>query len=421
MRSTSRHRSYNLAVTGATTSSGSVTPTPTNGKVDVSIAGTGDDSALGGTVDDARFAVDCDPATPSNTCVTTPLVLESPGSGHHRSKRDPARDRCPGPGPGIAHGLPAEPRLRGLVGPRRLRSPWSSTRRHRRPARCWSRRPPTTALWPTRSTRRRSASRARSPTSAPRPPRWSPPRAGSRRWSVAARLLRRARTTAPAWSSRRVTAPSAFDGGVGVRPRAAEPLTAYPDGTYQVWMHAKDAAGNWGTWTPTSFTVKRGLFADGFESGSVAAWTGGPTPNPAAARLAVTTAAHSAGTYGLAVAASGTAAATVQTPAVSPVAATYQRPIRLQPQRPSDHGDHRAHEHLHWAQRHDPGLPGAVPPGQPHGSGPGAAVLLGHQGHAVGDARGRPPGSTIQVDSASGKRATLTLTVNGAASARPRR
>ena len=24
-------------------------------------------------------------------------------------------------------------------------------------------------------------------------------------------------------------------------------LTAYPDGSYSIWMHAKDAAGNWGS------------------------------------------------------------------------------------------------------------------------------------------------------------------------------
>ena len=192
-------------------------------------------------------------------------------------------------------------------------------------------------------------------------------------------------------------------------------LTAYPDGTYQVWMHAKDAAGNWGTWTPTSFTVKRGLFADGFESGSVAAWTGGPTPNPAAARLAVTTAAHSAGTYGLAVTASGTAAATVQTPAVSPVAATYHARFAFNPNGLRTTGTTGLTSIF-------TGLSGTTP----------AFQVQYHRASLTAPAQvrlyfsatkvtpwvtlGTTSWSSVQVDWAAGKRATLTLTVNGAAS-----
>ncbi len=52
-------------------------------------------------------------------------------------------------------------------------------------------------------------------------------------------------------------------------------LTAYPDGSYRIWVHAKDAAGNWGDLVPATFTLKRGLFSDGFETGNTTPWNGG--------------------------------------------------------------------------------------------------------------------------------------------------
>jgi hypothetical protein len=108
-------------------------------------------------------------------------------------------------------------------------------------------------------------------------------------------------------------------------------LTAYPDGTYQVWMHAKDAAGNWGPWSPASFTIKRGLFADGFEAGTLAAWTGGTVPAPPGARLSATAAAANTGGFGLSVTGALQASATVATPVISPAATGYHVRFSFKP------------------------------------------------------------------------------------------
>ena len=70
----------NLAVTGATTSAVSATPTPTNGSVDVTVGATGDDSGLGGTVDQAQLAVDCDPAG-ATPCTFIAMGLGTPDAG----------------------------------------------------------------------------------------------------------------------------------------------------------------------------------------------------------------------------------------------------------------------------------------------------------------------------------------------------
>ncbi len=75
-------------------------------------------------------------------------------------------------------------------------------------------------------------------------------------------------------------------------------------GEHVLSIRARDGAGNWGAAVPlvVSVTPSDGIFADGFESGSTAAWTsvsGG-------SRVAVTPAAAAAGRLGLAITVAGT-------------------------------------------------------------------------------------------------------------------
>lgn len=83
-------------------------------------------------------------------------------------------------------------------------------------------------------------------------------------------------------------------------------LTSYPDGVYRMWVHAKDSAGNWGDLVPVSFTVKRGLFSDGFESGTTGAWLGGTV-----GAATVTGTGPIAGAFSLLTTGAGTAVAAV--------------------------------------------------------------------------------------------------------------
>ncbi|MHB8891134.1 MAG: S8 family serine peptidase [Candidatus Limnocylindrales bacterium] len=75
-------------------------------------------------------------------------------------------------------------------------------------------------------------------------------------------------------------------------------------GEHLLLLRARDAAGNWGQTTPlvVSVTPADGLFADGFESGSVASWSSAS----GGSRLAVTSAAAVGGDFGLTVVVSGT-------------------------------------------------------------------------------------------------------------------
>jgi hypothetical protein len=200
-------------------------------------------------------------------------------------------------------------------------------------------------------------------------------------------------------------------------------LTSYANGTYPVFMHALDAAGNWGPWASTNLVVQRGLFADGFEAGTlagvVAAWTGGSIPAlPATGRFAVTstTAGHNVGTYGLAVSGSGTAQATLQTPLVSPPlgAAAYHARFAFNP------------NGLRTANATSvtgilTGLSGASNAFQvQYRRGTNNAAAQVRLNFATANTAwvtiGTTTWSSVQVDWSSGKKATLTLTVNGAAS-----
>ena len=94
-------------------------------------------------------------------------------------------------------------------------------------------------------------------------------------------------------------------------------LTAYPDGTYSDLDARQGCGGQLGSVGGHDRSrSSAGLFADGFDAGTLTAWTGGTVPAAPGTRLLVQAAAASAGGFGLAVTGSGTTQATVQTPAV---------------------------------------------------------------------------------------------------------
>ena len=106
-------------------------------------------------------------------------------------------------------------------------------------------------------------------------------------------------------------------------------LTAFADGTYDVWVHAQDAAGNWGQLVAVPFTITRShvLFADNFERASgtlVPPWTS------KAGSVAITAAARILGSYGLQVTGSGSVSSTLT--GTGTPAATYHAQVLFDPQ-----------------------------------------------------------------------------------------
>jgi hypothetical protein len=193
-------------------------------------------------------------------------------------------------------------------------------------------------------------------------------------------------------------------------------LTAYADGTYPVFMHAKDAAGNWGPWASVNLVMKHGLFTDGFDSGATltSVWTGGVVAVPTT-RVAISAAARSAGVNGLAVTGSGTTQATVQTPPVAPPTATYHARFAFNPNGLRTTGTTGLTGIF-------TGLSGTTQAFQVQyrhttATGP-AQVRLFFSATRVTPwvTVGTSTWSSLQVDWAAGQRATLTLTVNGVAS-----
>jgi hypothetical protein len=89
---------------------------------------------------------------------------------------------------------------------------------------------------------------------------------------------------------------------------AAVPLAGRPAGALTLRARARDAAGNWGPVTSVTVTVQppNAIFANGFETGNVAAWSA------SAGTVAVTAAAARTGSFGLAVTRTGAAAGYVQ-------------------------------------------------------------------------------------------------------------
>ena len=126
------------------------------------------------------------------------------------------------------------------------------------------------------------------------------------------------------------------------------------------------------------------------------------------------TAGHSAGTYGLAVLGSGTTQATVQTPAITPGSVSYHVRIAMNPNGLRSSSATTATGILTGLSGTTSAFQVQYRRGTTTGGCPGPAELR-HGQHGLGDHRD-DTWSSIQVDWVSGKKATLTLTVNGAAS-----
>jgi hypothetical protein len=190
-------------------------------------------------------------------------------------------------------------------------------------------------------------------------------------------------------------------------------LTAYPDGTYDVWVHGQDAAGNWGQLVAVPFTITRShvLFADTFERASgtlVPPWTS------QAGAVAITAAARILGSYGLQVTGSGSVRSTL-TGAGTP-ALTYHAQVLFDPQTLRSGGvdllDARtaASGYVFRLQYR-------------RGSATNAARQVRLMVYRSGGTTATgwitiPAGSsTLRVDWGAGSSATVTLTVNGAATA----
>jgi hypothetical protein len=400
----------NLAVTGATTSAVSVTPKPTNGSVDVAVAATGDDSALSGTIDAARFVVDCDPSG-AGPCTPTAMTLASPGSATTAETGTLPAVAVQAAGPG-AHTIYVQTHdSEGFWGPSALVTLVVDTSA-----------PTGSALAVSPATNDGTVADPVDPTSFKISGTFTdlgtPPSALVAAEGFFPPVVAGVQTAPTTANDGTGLVFQANDGAFGSTVETAyglvplSQLTAYPDGTYQVWMHAKDAAGNWGTWTPVSFTMKRGLFADGFDAGTLAAWTGGTVPAPPGARLTTIPAAASAGGFGLAVTGSGTTQATVQTPAVAPSTPTYHARFAFEPSTLRTTG-------ANGLTGIFTGLSGATQAFQVQyhkaTAGAPAQVRLYFSNTKVTPwvTIGTTSWSSIQVDWVAGKRATFTLTVNG--------
>jgi hypothetical protein len=333
-----------LAVTGAATSSLALKPNPSNGAAgagsptgDVTLTGTGDDTGLGGTVDQARYAIDCDPST-STTCSFTAVSLASPGAatsaltgvlpaavvsvltdGIHQvfvqthdsfglwgpsAEVDLVVDKV-GPTIGLGSGAVTPDPTDGTLGD---------------PANSSSLKVSGSFTDPVVPGVGKGSVIAAAEGFLQKVDAAGAPIATCGAGDCANGTGFTFVANDGAWNS-------ATEKAYGLIPLSE--LRGRQDGSYQVYVHARDAAGNWGSLATLSFTLRRTLFSDGFESGNVAAWTGGTVG--AAARFSVGAAAASAGANGLAVTGSGTLEATLGAPAISPAATGYHARFAFRP------------------------------------------------------------------------------------------
>lgn len=190
-------------------------------------------------------------------------------------------------------------------------------------------------------------------------------------------------------------------------------LTAFADGTYDVWVHAQDAAGNWGQLVAVPFTITRShvLFADTFEraSGTLA-----PPWTSKAGSVAITAAARILGSYGLQVTGTGSVSSTLTgtgTPAV-----TYHAQVLFDPQTLRSGG-------VDLLGARTPANAFVVRLQYRRGNATNAArqvrLLVNRRGGTTATGWITIPAgsSTLRVDWAASSSATVTLTVNGAATA----
>ena len=101
------------------------------------------------------------------------------------------------------------------------------------------------------------------------------------------------------------TAMSAVDGAFDSVSESVSASLSPAAGAHTVWVRARDAAGNWGAAVSVTFTVTPpdAIFADGFASGTLSAWSAATNLTAAAVKKAA--ALHGGDPYGLRLPVSG--------------------------------------------------------------------------------------------------------------------
>jgi hypothetical protein len=304
---------FTLASTGAVTTNLSVSPSPTNGSRDVTLTATGDDSAIGGTVDAAEYYVGSTSGTPhpmtigavstvTSETATIPqaTVLNLAEGSQTISVRTHDSAGLWGPfatvtlgvdrtGPGTSGTVVTPATTDGTVG-----DPVDPTSLKVHASFIDPLAPVTTGI--------------SSPVAAAEGFLDSAGTNGSGFVFVA---------DDGQWNA-------ANESGYGLIPLSQ--LNGLANGTHTVYVHARDAAGNWGPLASGTFTLQRGpavLLSDYFESGTLAAWAG-TTGN-------VLNVASTAIDGGRLLRATGSNAY-VTSPVFTPAATTAKAEVKLSPQ-----------------------------------------------------------------------------------------
>jgi hypothetical protein len=302
-----------LASTGAVTTNLSVSPSPTNGSRDVTLTATGDDSAIGGSVDAAEYYLGATTGTPHAMTLGAPATVTS------ETATIPQASVL-----NLAEGAATiSVRTHDSTG---LWGPFATvTLKVDRTG------PATSGTTVTPATTDGTMGDPTDPTSlkvhasfvdpvAPVTTGVSSPIAG------AEGFLDTTRTDGSGfvfvaddaqWSA-------ASESGYGLIPLSQ--LTGLADGTHTVYVHARDEAGNWGPLASGTFTLQRGpavLMSDYFESGNLNAWAGGTS--------GATNVASTVIDGGHLLRANGSNAY-VTSPVLAPAATTVKAEVKLSPQ-----------------------------------------------------------------------------------------
>ncbi|MBM0229933.1 hypothetical protein [Micromonospora sp. ATA51] len=256
----------NLAVTGAVTTGVTLTPNPTAGTGDIALSASGDDSGLGGTVTGAEYFVDTTGADGAGTALT----LASPGAAVTAES---------GVIPAVVAAALAEGRHTVLVHTRDSFNLWGP---YAAADLVVDRTVPTLlsgAVEPAATNG--STGSASDPTDLRINAAFTDPAGAGVRSTVAAAEGFLDVGGADGTGFTFVALDGSFNGATentyGLLPLTE--LTGVADGTHQVLVHARDAAGNWGPLTAVTFVLDR----TGPVIGAVTA-----TPNPTARAASLT-------------------------------------------------------------------------------------------------------------------------------------
>jgi hypothetical protein len=302
-----------LASTGAATTHLSVTPSPTNGSRDVTLTATGDDSAIGGTVDAAEYYIGATSGT------SHPMSLGAASTVTSETATIPQATVL-----NLAEGAQTiSVRTHDSTG---LWGPFATvTLGIDRTG------PGTSGTVVTPSTTDGTVGDSVDPTSlkvhasfvdplAPVTTGISSPVAGAEGFLDSAG----ANGSGFVFVADDGQWNTATESGYGLIPLSQ--LTGLANGTHTVYVRARDAAGNWGGLASGTFTLQRGpavLLSDYFESGTLAAWasTTGNAVNLASTAIDGSQLLRASGSN-----------AYLTSPAFAPPAATLKAEVKLSPQ-----------------------------------------------------------------------------------------